>query len=419
MQPKTETSDEDPSASSAKRRLQSFVSSIDNKLVAAFTTLLILYAFITFNALMRIPSVSDNNIQPFFEQNNVARSLKLPVTPDQSQREADAAHSSQLLQLKAKEYHKIDDLKDIDRLQHTFPVHVGDDMEEIQHPGVQFSTPSKMEKIIREYDLSPTLKVPRFWRPTQYGPDGVRAFLGNYGERLMTPREAAQIGSYFNDEETMYVSVASYRDPECTPTIKDLFDRAKYPERIRVAIIDQRTGDDPFCTRPSKPCEESPDQTMCKYGHLIDVYEVAAPLSIGPVFARHLANRMYRGEYFAMQIDSHVRFIEDWDVDLVSQWKSAENEMAVLTTYLSDINGSIDPVTHANIHKSRPIMCKTDYEGVGKLKHLRHGQQPEGISGIHGEPTLHPFWAAGFSFARGHFVVQVPYDQYLPVSPSH
>ena len=28
---------------------------------------------------------------------------------------------------------------------------------------------------------------------------------------------------------------------------------------------------------------------------------------------------------------------------------------------------------------------------------------------------LEPFWAAGFSFARGHFVVQVPYDQYLPM----
>ena len=60
-------------------------------------------------------------------------------------------------------------------------------------------------------------------------------------------------------------------------------------------------------------------------------------------------------------------------------------------------------------------MCKTDYEGTGKRKHLRHGQQPEGRPGIHGEPTLHPFWAAGFSFARGHFLVQVPYDQFQPM----
>lgn len=57
----------------------------------------------------------------------------------------------------------------------------------------------------------------------------------------------------------------------------------------------------------------------------------------------------------------------------------------------------------------------SDYEGNGPLKHLRHGQQPEGPPGIHGQPTLHPFWAAGFSFARGHFVIQVPYDQYLPM----
>lgn len=121
------------------------------------------------------------------------------------------------------------------------------------------------------------------------------------------------------------------------------------------------------------------------------------------------------GEYFAMQVDSHVRFTRDWDSDLVTQWKSAKNEMGVLSVYLSDVNGSIDPVTFESKHPSRPIMCKTGYEGKGKLRHLRHGQQPEGQPGIHGEPTLHPFWAAGFSFARGHFVVQVPYDQYQPM----
>lgn len=116
-----------------------------------------------------------------------------------------------------------------------------------------------------------------------------------------------------------------------------------------------------------------------------------------------------------MQVDSHVRFIQDWDDDIISQFKSGRNEMAVLTTYLSDLIGSIDPVTHESLHPDRPIMCNSDYEGSGQLKHLRHGQQPEGPPGIHGQPTLHPFWAAGFSFARGHFVVQVPYDQYLPM----
>ena len=116
-----------------------------------------------------------------------------------------------------------------------------------------------------------------------------------------------------------------------------------------------------------------------------------------------------------MQVDSHVRFIRNWETNLISQWRSAKNEMGVLSVYLSDIIDSIDPVTFENKHPHRPIMCKTDYEGNGKLRHLRHGQQPEGIPGIRGEPTFHPFWAAGFSFARGHFPVQVPYDEYSPM----
>ena len=34
---------------------------------------------------------------------------------------------------------------------------------------------------------------------------------------------------------------------------------------------------------------------------------------------------------------------------------------------------------------------------------------------IKGMPQLHPYWAAGFSFSRGHFAVNVPYDPYLPM----
>lgn len=58
-------------------------------------------------------------------------------------------------------------------------------------------------------------------------------------------------------------------------------------------------------------------------------------------------------------------------------------------------------------------MCESDFEGQGAYKHLRHGQQPEGVPYLH-EPVLDPFWAAGFSFGRGHFVVNIPYDQHLP-----
>ena len=396
--------------SQAKRRLEAMATSIDHKLAAAFTTILVLYAIITFGTWMslegqhyrnevieltKVQAVAKPRWNP--AKNNIIKAntgqekeQEGHVT-DSNRNNAAAAGTVQEHQVRA------EDISDIHTLQHTFPVHASTDLEVIDHPGIFLATPESMRSILKEHPTLPAdgkMAVPKFWKPIAYGEKGVRYFLGNHGDELITPEQAAQVGSYTKEGlETIFVSIASYRDPECQPTVEDIFARAEHPERLRVGIVDQRVEEDtsvPPCGQPIVPCDQDPEQFMCRYAHLIDVYEVDAILSVGPVFARHLANRMYRGEYFAMQVDSHVRFVEHWDKSLLDQWTSAGNEMAVLTTYLSDITNSIDPVTHAGIHPGRPIMCKTDYEGAGKLKHLRHGQQPEGPPGIHGEPTLHP-----------------------------
>lgn len=267
--------------------------------------------------------------------------------------------------------------------------------------------------------------------PTLQRESGVRRYLGNYGSRLMTPVEAKSIGSRIpinNDKnttntatepvllETIFIAVASYRDWQCSRTVESAFTRASYPERLRVAVVDQiRIGiDTPCSVPPNGTCDARPDQAACKYKSQIDYLTVDAELSVGPVFARHLGNRLYRGEYFAVQSDAHVEFTNGWDTEIIEQWHSAKNEMAVLSTYLSGVEDHIDLTTGNRTSLSRPIMCQSDYEGSGVNKHLRHGQQPEGIPYIHDMPTLHPFWAAGFSFGRGHFVLNVPYDQHLP-----
>jgi hypothetical protein len=63
----------------------------------------------------------------------------------------------------------------------------------------------------------------------------------------------------------------------------------------------------------------------------------------------------------------------------------------------------------------QPIMCNTYYEGGAQGLHLRHGSQPERHPKIHGTPQLQPWWAAGYSFSRGHFIVNVPYDYLQPM----
>ena len=171
-------------------------------------------------------------------------------------------------------------------------------METILHPGFLFSDQDKLDAVMRslETDLPREIEVPKFWNPPEYGSAGVRGFLGNEGDYLITPTEATAIGSKFEGKETIFVALASYRDPECSGTLEDIFNRATYPERIRVAIVDQRFSGDPICTEPADSCEQNPEQALCKFFHLIDSKEFEPSYMVGPTFARHLAYRMYRGK---------------------------------------------------------------------------------------------------------------------------
>ena len=60
-------------------------------------------------------------------------------------------------------------------------------------------------------------------------------------------------------------------------------------------------------------------------------------------------------------------------------------------------------------------MSCSDFEGMMPARYLRHGAQPEEEPSIQAMPQLEPFWAAGFSFSRGHFKLRVPYDAYQPM----
>lgn len=185
--------------------------------------------------------------------------------------------------------------------EHKWPVSINDEdgnFEDIQHPG----------------DASVTLSVPRFWSPPIHN------------NKLMTRDQAMSIGSCITpdpstgslargdrcppSDRTIFVAIASYRDWQCRYTVESIFNRAKYPERVRVAVVDQIVVEegDFQCEVPIKPCSEDPDQALCKHKSQVDVYRMDAIQAVGPVFARHIGHRLYRGEYYTMQSDAHVTY---------------------------------------------------------------------------------------------------------------
>lgn len=231
-------------------------------------------------------------------------------------------------------------------------------------------------------------------------------------------RHSSENGKFTNAPETrtIFVAIASYRDWQCRFTVESIFQRAKFPERIRVGVVDQiEIGKDPSCDIPIKPCEEYPNQALCQYRHRIDVYELESSLATGPTFARHITHRLYRGEYYIMQLDSHVTMVTNWDTDIISQFDATQNDMAVISTVPPNVVDSIDTKTGLSIRGTRHIMCHSEFDGKGKYKFLRHLVQPELHPVVKDSPQLQPYWSAGFSFARGHFVINVPYDPHLPM----
>lgn len=127
-----------------------------------------------------------------------------------------------------------------------------------------------------------------------------------------------------------------------------------------IGVVDQIIeGEDDRCDEPIEPCNTNPEQALCKYKDQVDVYVMDAPLSVGPVFARHIGYRMYRGEYYATQSDAHVSFTTNWDEDIISQLEATHDDMAVLSTYLTDVQGSIDQETGASLRHTR---VRTDWE---------------------------------------------------------
>jgi hypothetical protein len=152
--------------------------------------------------------------------------------------------------------------------------------------------------------------------------------------RFFIPKEGTdynKVGSKVNGEETIFLMIASYRDFQCRETITSAYMRADHPERLFIGAVDQVVPGDIGCLDIDVPCSQDPTQMICKYRDQISVYKMDAQYATGPVTARHVGDRMYRGEYFVMQMDAHCQFVRHWDRLIIDQWRSTHNEMAVLS----------------------------------------------------------------------------------------
>lgn len=195
----------------------------------------------------------------------------------------------------------------------------------------------------------------------------------------------------FESKETIFVSVASYRDSDCIETIRALFDSAAEPERIYVGICEQ-----------NREAKEACVPGEFKWNHRVRRLTIPHGEAKGPTYARYLCSTLYRDETYFCQIDSHTRFVQDWDAKCIADLKKCRADKPVLTHYPHDMEQQDSGIEDV------PVLCKSSFDGNGVLTFeavsMSPGQRPRPV----------PFTSGGFVFGPGQMLREVPYDPDLP-----
>lgn len=198
-----------------------------------------------------------------------------------------------------------------------------------------------------------------------------------------------------HDAGRIFIAIASYRDVECQWTIKDLFEKASRPERLFVGVCWQTVPEeDGDCFAVSPP---RPDQVREVRFHVAQ--------SEGVGWARTEAHKLWRGEEYVLNIDSHMRFTPGWDERMIAQLQACPAAKPLLTTYPPGYT----PPDKLN-PPSLPILTAGYFDDAHILVHKSRAIAPEDAPS---EPMPTMLYAAGFAFASSDVLKEIPYDPYI------
>ncbi len=194
----------------------------------------------------------------------------------------------------------------------------------------------------------------------------------------------------------IFISIASYRDPQLLPTLRDCIANADHPENLVFSIAWQRSKLDLWDN-----LNEFKDDPRFR---IIDIpYEE----SKGACWARSEIQKNYQDEEYCLQLDSHHRFIKHWDTECIKMLKNLQKKgyaKPLLTAYLTSFNPDNDP---AEREKDPWWMTFDRFIPEGAIFFI-----PAAIPGWKDmkEPVPSRFLSAHFIFTLGKWITEVPYD---------
>jgi len=225
--------------------------------------------------------------------------------------------------------------------------------------------------------------------------------------------------SWQDPKTDIFLTIASFRDKLCSVTLYNIFSKAEFPNRLRVAVVQQNDPEvdvDCFYGYCELYREHHPEVKPheCPYSDQIFMERIHHREAKGPVFARSIGSDMIPDDAeFCMQIDSHMDFLPGFDTAMMNMWGATNNEYAVLSTYVSDLSVYEEEAGGLGVNQRHevPHLCMIRFHGGGQMprnwgtKCLVRATKPK---------LTNALWGAGLSFSKCHAERKTPNDPNLP-----
>jgi hypothetical protein len=190
----------------------------------------------------------------------------------------------------------------------------------------------------------------------------------------------------------IFIQIASYRDPELVPTIRDCIAKAKYPNNLTFGICWQR--------------DEAESLKEFAHDPRFHIIEIPWQHSKGLCWARSLIQPLWSGEEYTLQLDSHHRFLQDWDVELIEMAKLTESPKPIIGSYA----GIYQPKENKLVNLDPYKMVPEKFTESGTILF-----RPESIPGWKDlkKPIRARFVSGHYFFTIGKHCVEYKYDPNL------
>jgi len=193
-------------------------------------------------------------------------------------------------------------------------------------------------------------------------------------------------------QDKIFIQIPSYRDPELIPTIEDCLEKAKYPDRLTFGICWQHHKED-----------EWDNLDKYKDNPNFRIIDIPWDESKGLCWARASIQKLWEGEKYTLQLDSHHRFLQDWDVELIEMMKLTGSKKPIITSYA----GMYDPQSNVKLNEEPYKMVAKRFTGGGTILFF-----PESIQEYKSltKPIPGRFVSGHFYFTLGIHCEEYKYD---------